>query len=536
MVYVYTNMSTPAGHIIIHKHAINEMIYIRIAVAAKTDDYFKELKIAYDQDASSTDDNVHVIYNCGDMYERLLHDIKYKKFKDVELEYVCNDMSLALVKSGINDEWFKDVYVQWIESKIAFYFADMDEDTYLQPDPEAIDWTAIQDAEYVVPQVTAGEKCYLLKHYEVSHDGKIVLSREHVLAAIITRESGRIIPSVDENLDLTAGVHSSIHRRSIYIDKDALTSTDLTSLIYSCFPPEFVIKAITSTSIRCIINACETESLVPYEWNVHQKWYSFIENDAIMLTSCSLSEVYELPYCSPITQRKTHLQNETEPDSASVNTVIYRNIVNGVMYTLASELKHLKEFTKLSDFAYRTNEMSNVLASLQHSKIPIDFLDELKRFISILEDDEHIEDPAALQRELTAVYVDQHKNDNLSTVANVVVENIYKYLVTMMKDPSVVNKNQIGKDLVDLGVKKSRRAKGYVYGIEDTSVMPAKEPSVSVYPDRLKASREVRGLRSYPPIPSDNIDQANIWCKPGKYMKISTMNEVVAPRDLIMPG
>lgn len=72
-----------------------------------------------------------------------------------------------------------------------------------------------------------------------------------------------------------------------------------------------------------------------------------------------------------------------------------------------------------------------------------------------------------LQKLLTYAYVELYKKDNNETLASLVIDNIYTYLLSKIS-VSKINKNQIGSDLVELGVKKLRKSKGFVYGIEDT--------------------------------------------------------------------
>jgi hypothetical protein len=82
---------------------------------------------------------------------------------------------------------------------------------------------------------------------------------------------------------------------------------------------------------------------------------------------------------------------------------------------------------------------------------------------------------ATIQKNLTKVYVDLFKNPIKETPASIVHDNIYTLLKDFTADESTmtINKNQIGKDLTDLDVKKTLKSKGFIYGIENTN-----EPSV----------------------------------------------------------
>lgn len=64
----------------------------------------------------------------------------------------------------------------------------------------------------------------------------------------------------------------------------------------------------------------------------------------------------------------------------------------------------------------------------------------------------------------TKKYVEMYKNDVIETLASLVIDNIYSYL-SKSGTLKHINRNRISQDLVTLGVRKTRKAKGYVYGI-----------------------------------------------------------------------
>lgn len=93
------------------------------------------------------------------------------------------------------------------------------------------------------------------------------------------------------------------------------------------------------------------------------------------------------------------------------------------------------------------------------------------------------------QKLYTKTYVDLYKNDSLETLAATVVDNVYDYLSERYLPAGEINKNQISKDLVELGVKKTRKSKGYVYGLEDTAKDTHKESYPKFIIDESKLSR-----------------------------------------------
>ena len=68
------------------------------------------------------------------------------------------------------------------------------------------------------------------------------------------------------------------------------------------------------------------------------------------------------------------------------------------------------------------------------------------------------------QRALTAKFVDKFIDDTVETMASDAVAQICVFLSMFMKHEDV-NTSQVSRDLVDLGVKKIRKARGNVYCI-----------------------------------------------------------------------
>lgn len=100
---------------------------------------------------------------------------------------------------------------------------------------------------------------------------------------------------------------------------------------------------------------------------------------------------------------------------------------------------------------------------------------EREKVIETLHNDEKTDhdiigiiDREVKQRYLTNEYARLFKDDNAQTMASVVINNISNYLSKHIKEEHI-NKNMISKDLITAGIKKMRKANGYVYGIEDTS-------------------------------------------------------------------
>ena len=175
--------------------------------------------------------------------------------------------------------------------------------------------------------------------------------------------------------------------------------------------------------------------------------------------------------------------------------LVYKNLINNTINMLDENMVYLKEFQRLSDFSFESDIMNQVITTLDKKELSKTFISKLKQLVDILGGEEpdapnaqnalnRVESCAKVKRSssvypaqnslaeqklITSVYVNLYKDDNLETLASTVVDNVYEYLTQVHIAMENVNKNQIGKDLVDLGVKKIRKSRGYVYGITDTS-------------------------------------------------------------------
>jgi len=70
------------------------------------------------------------------------------------------------------------------------------------------------------------------------------------------------------------------------------------------------------------------------------------------------------------------------------------------------------------------------------------------------------------QRLNTVEFVCTYKNDEVTAYANEVVDRVYDYLVS--RKTQNIRRSRIPHDLVSLGVKKTRKAKGFAYGLNLT--------------------------------------------------------------------
>ena len=72
------------NHIVIDYNIINKSNYVRIVPINSSSDYNIEINKLYPDINTNIGDNIH--YNCSEWYDRLLLDLKYKKFKSFRLD------------------------------------------------------------------------------------------------------------------------------------------------------------------------------------------------------------------------------------------------------------------------------------------------------------------------------------------------------------------------------------------------------------------------------------------------------------------
>lgn len=535
-------MGTPVGHILVHLQSIADKQYIRLVNVATTKAYFHEFNIVYNNNTetelSVNDPCIRILYNCGDLYERLIHDVKFKKFKDVDIQHVTEDKSLALVSGGIDIQtWFSETFVPWVESKVHMYIEDADESFVKTVDE--INWKDIDSVGYFKQKTGDKTIHYELQDAEVAPNGMYVLSLEHILAVLViyVRDYLSCKKYLDANElspnDTVVVIKSFENNRGIYIDKQILSPLDITVIATNIawIPSTFAVDMMTSKYFKSMtINESNMlNNFLSNEGDVFSSFYSFLDSPTEDCNNCML-KVFDIQECSPLYSRQKQIQDasiETVVDPPLNSKIIYKNEIDRTICMFDDDILYFKEYTKVSDFYFKSDLIEKVLNSINHTHIPKDFVSEMKQLVAILNDEPletgFFDTSSALQHGLTARYVTAHKNDALHTSANVVIENVHKFLNEEMPKPAVVNRNQIGEDLVNLGVKKSRRAKGYVYGIEDTSKPqppPPQKPVIVL--DNQKVERGVHELRAIPKVVATNIDETFAWSKPGKFMFVNS--------------
>jgi hypothetical protein len=492
-------MHTSSSHIVVVKQNLADQgEFIRIIATESTEVFLKELRSTYGDDMA-----VHIFFNCDDLLTRLIHDLGYKKFK-VKLDKVCEGLWKVDKNMKDSKEWFETVYLDWIQRKLESYIED--DDPYYSIDPQSVSWDTISQFKGVSTYFDEDACYYKLDCYETYGEQKnIVITRNHILALAFHYTSlndindKKPIPESDLCID-TIGI-----LRGCVINKNILKSNDVASLLTSFGISHGILKDIT----KCKSYMQVVESRLLFN-------YPISESDPFAASYKTIDDSTTYDYCrNEIEGCFNNLQFSKKKQVTidikdNQGKILYKNEITKEVMMFDKKDMLLTEFKRLSDYEFKVPSIVEIVNSIKTCDCG-ELLEELKELIKVfsssLEEIQVESEPQ--QKLLTKIYVDMYKNDSTETLASKVTENVYNFLLEQPQLLNSINKNQIGQDLVELGVKKNRKSKGFVYGIEDTS-------RLNKYTiDHSKVSKENQQLRKNVEIGFDPSIMTNI---PGKFL------------------
>lgn len=420
-----------AAHLIVHKQTIGSQDYIRIVSTNNIASYRAEQINIYNDL-----ENMHIFYNCStELHERLLIDIGFKRFKTVELTKI-ND-KLWSVKAP--EMWFSNVYIAWIQKKLESYVEDLEDAE--APAPEAQEaHEPLEPArvsyyhnfkDFVTNSAMICKESFKLENCDICND-KIVLTLDHFMQMLYFFKINSF--NIKETTPIKIIAFPQVIQ-GYCIEKDELNSNEIA----------YILSRFNITKFDTLIKYANFE----IEGYDYCKQYYFVDET---YNNYNIIDDYFTPNSS------------CKEAPEIVPATIYKNTLNNKIVVFQEPLLYLSEFVKLAESSNPT-----MIRVINNIDITRELIEEFKKFISIIEAEQAPEckqdPPTELldQRTLTQLYVDKYKNDKLQTLASVVIDNITQYLVDY-KCPTI-NKNKIGTDLLEMGVKKTRKNIGYVYGI-----------------------------------------------------------------------
>ena len=172
-------------------------------------------------------------------------------------------------------------------------------------------------------------------------------------------------------------------------------------------------------------------------------------------------------------------KDDTKPLS---NKFVYRNIITNEIKYYTFMIVYCNEFkiiTEINNIKSTIGQklFDSLINNEDINKDEIDGIiadiDKYKETINLIFRNQNIDKicnvndtQTPLQLKYTKEYVKHFKDENSETIASQVTDKIITFLSYFLKNGEI-NNNNIGKNLVDLGVKKTRKAAGYFYNIKN---------------------------------------------------------------------
>lgn len=467
---------------------------VRLQLVTSKDAYLKEYQRAYGSDAIEKDSLLKEYVNCEDWYTRILCDMKFKNFKKFKL--------VPLIKQGLwsistPDGMLADIYEEihsFIRVKIMSYNEDENDTSFLD-NLLKVPWTSSEDAS-PINRLNNEAFVYALKFTDVAQDdqGLYVPSYKQWQQLIFELLPFRKIDKSHmdlllflpawKKLDDQEKKKLSIHlpetdlvitrceyTQNVCLNRDIIYITEIKALFAALFGEEHIEKSMTriETSQEHIkyLNStiCSLGFISPcsmsYAWVDERKDVG------------SYLDIIDACACLAPSARAT---TSTEASDVETGTRhwIYKNALDTTqLISLSEPLQDLAEFELVKDVCVKGVVGDYLFNNLHlfvgpHSNNHFSDLSKFMETVQALRPDMDFSVGGAAKDAQfihTKNYVDAFKDDTLETVASMVMDKVHGYLQQVLEGK--VNMNRIGMDLVELGVKKTRKAKGHVYGIKN---------------------------------------------------------------------
>lgn len=316
--------------------------------------------------------------------------------------------------------------------------------------------------------------------------------------------------------------------RSMRLSKDCLTSTQVEYILSSCIRNSNTVLFDICTSkeyneLTYRLSA-DVDAYNNHVYDIYARFDGSEEGDNICLDI-----FFDLPdvgsrdnVTESISDRKwfqrkgLQTNDELKAIQSSIKSVLQINSIDNTVIISEEPFSTLSEFNRIAEIE---NEFAGVVELLKSVTINDQFVDELENVVTNLRSffpghtcaDVDAKDMPKNQRELTENYVRTYKDDNVETVASQVISDVAKYLISVgcMKEQDI-NKTQIPQDLLQFGVQKTRKSKGFVYGIHEfkpASMPPASQQTFVTRPGTVGTRRQKTAdvLRPEPPVSTGHV-------------------------------
>jgi hypothetical protein len=414
--------------------------------------------------AASGDPGDHfwkVYVNSEQWWERLLNDIKFKRFSKMTLKECAKGVWRV---PGITAENLHELHM-FILTRIMSYNAD-------EPDLSWLDILA--EGEYVPVE----ELCNESGAYALQFTGAARAEGKYMPVDELCNESGAVVPSWAEwrgliyhiaaRLDIlgeditekhAVGLSRCEFTGNFVLDSNIIPLRHMRSLLQELFQPFSPTHIIKQVQVSKGFGKYATSKQMSSSEVVG------------LLSDCSMGYAFlDETFSEPCIWEAV----APPPPVASPAALryIYQSIFDqSKILCLAKPLRDVVDFKLVKEVTCETafgQELFEKLEVLYNQDLRKDIKNVLET-LDVLLPGPPKQGKNDQQYAHTKTYVDVYKDNGIETMAHVVVASVNSFLRSHMSE-SEININRIGQDLVDLGVRKTRKARGFVYGMQVPSI------------------------------------------------------------------
>lgn len=414
--------------------------YLRIVDVPSHESYLSDFLSVY-PDAPSNE--MSLVYNAAPYYKRLLSDIVFKKFKGFRLDSISEGVWKVESTAGILQE-----LEEYIRKKLSHYKEDCDSTPKEEiAAVEKFDWTPY--IEQVRDGATLNVTGYAFKG-GLPVQGGLLLTYRHLAAALWC--------AVDNFINATAPQAGAV----VFTEDGPVVPAETIDIGALLATIGFTAEDIYAKNKQWPAMESSAGDPQPYDphFCVFAPVYSYVDGST---PTCSFAIGVPQPVA------------EEQPKKTSN---IYKNAITGKTLVSEKPLDSLKELARVATIEASTDFGRSVIglsSGLSITKQDVDDLGAIYAQLRLLFPADAKAEPKAtssphdvMQALFTQSYVNRFKDDASETNASSVVSQVSQYLGGLML-PHEINKNSISKDMVEMGVKKTRKSHGYVYGIKSAS-------------------------------------------------------------------
>lgn len=472
---------------------------IRIVPINHVKDFTKEYEKIYDNPPSHFKPILY--YNCAHHYERLINDMKYKNFKTIKITphkentWIVTQVSPLILPTIVRttaqqtqidqpvniQNWYDNIFQPFIKFKLFSYFEDDDVQPLVQQILEVkniniSDTLKFQD-NYLKNTKDPIFHHFILTNPEETVDNEYVLTSKDIINIIIHCIRYYVLSDKKVNKDQVPKIklRTCELTNTTYINNKEIYLCDIPVILeHFNITEENIFEIKQNIAIKVFE---DEDNVTPYEPR-NQSSFKPISNVQRKIPQEELDEFFETlsyikkPSLPHISSTPTH------PEKPLTAKHVYLNSLTNKLHHLDTPILLLKELELITEFTPKT-QLGNILfEELPNVQSISDIKYDIDHFLKILEKLPSSKKPIVAKSSTTLLpelseqtkhtksYVEKFKDDTAETIAHQVIEKVFDYISNFI-EPKNINMNKIGKDLVDLGVSKTRKTRGYYYNIRN---------------------------------------------------------------------